>query len=155
MSKEADTIRKLVTLAASGDTPEARSAAAMARKKIIALNTELLDTLARQRARLLEELRDEDRRLISSRERATKIDTGALVGRAMMLFNHYVKIDALIPVVMLMRIEEGHTLTAAERQQLDGPVEDIFDQFARARAERRKAAREERKRSRASRTPSA
>ena len=140
MSDSADQIRKLVALAASVDTPEARSARAMARRKISELDTELLDTLAGQRKRLLAQLREEFRRLLDPRERATKADTGELVDSAMMLLQHYEKIDALLPAVMLLRIEDGHSLTDEERQQLDGPVDTWLDRFvAGRRAERREA----------------
>jgi hypothetical protein len=141
----AETIRKLVTLAASGDTPEARSAAAMARKQIMALDTELLSTLEGQRASLVEQLRHESRRLSSARERATKQETGELVSDALVLFNHYRRIDVLIPVAMLLRIEDGRALTNDERQQLDGPVDSLLDRWFKASRERQQAEREQRR----------
>lgn len=141
----AETIRKLVTLAASGDTPETRSAAAMARKQVMALDTELLSTLEGQRASLVEQLRYESRRLDSPRERATKQETGELVSRALVLFNHYRRIDVLIPVAMLLRIEAGHTLTNDERQQLDGPVDSLLDRWFKASRERERVEREQRR----------
>lgn len=114
--RPADRIRKLVALAASGDTPEARSAAAKAREQIAGLNTELLDTLAGQRKRLVESLLAESRRLRSPRERATKTETGELVSDALVLLRHYERVDALIAAVLLSRIEAGHPVTNEERQ---------------------------------------
>lgn len=145
---EPSQIRKLVALAATGDTPEARNAAAMARRKLAALDTELLDTLASQRQRLLEELREESQRLWRPGERATKTDTGALVSSALVLLRHFEKIDELIPAVMLLRIEGGHQLTNEERQQLDGPVEDFLSQWSKQARERRRTEREARKKRR-------
>jgi hypothetical protein len=144
-NRPAERIRKLVALAGDGDTAEARSAATKAAELIMGLNTELLSTLEGQRRGLLDDLRYEHRRLISAKERATKQDTGDLVGRAMLLFNHYEGIDVLIPVVMLLRIGAGHTLTNEERQQLDGPVDDLLSRWSTARRENRRAEREARK----------
>lgn len=144
LDRPADKIRKLVTLAVSGDTPETRNAAAMARRQIVSLNTELLDTLAGQRARLLEDLREENRRLIY--ERATKGDTGELVSRAMMLLGHYERVDALLATVLLLRVEDGRALSNDERQQLDGPKETILDRWERRSREMRKEKREARRR---------
>jgi hypothetical protein len=146
MRQPADKIRKLVALAASGDTPETAAAAAAARRMIMTLDVEMLDTLAGQRKRLLEELREESRRLGSSRERATKAETGELVSHALMLLQHYERYDALISAVLLLRVEAGRHLTNEERQQLDGPVEDMLDQWTRASRERRREARQERRR---------
>lgn len=143
--RPADRIRKLVALAASGDTPEARNAASKAREAIMRLDTQLLDTLAGQRAMLLEDLRLEHRRLIGSGERATKADTGALIGRALSLLGHYERHDALIAAAMLARIEAGQTLSHKERQQLDGPVEGVLDAWHRASRERRQAERQARR----------
>lgn len=149
-SRPADTIRSLVTFAASADTPEARNARDMARTKIAALDTELLDTLASQRKGLAEDLHQEVRRLWRSDERASKQETGELVERAMLLLDHYERIDALIPAVMLLRIEAGKRLTDEERQQLDGPRESPLDQWFRAGREARAARRAERRAARKS-----
>lgn len=121
MDRPADRIRKLVVLGASGDTPEALSARAHARRQIQSLDTELLDTLAGQRQRLLEKLRAESKRLIY--ERANKKQTGELVTSAMLLLQHYERYDTLIAAVLLMRMDSGRQLTDAERQHLDGPLE--------------------------------
>lgn len=144
-NRPADRIRKLVTLAVSGDTPETHNAASKAREQIEKLDTELLDTLAGQREALMEALRYESRRLRSSKARATKAETGELVSRALTLFDHYERIDALIPAVLLLRVESGHQLTADERQQLDGPVENILDRWVREMHERKRAEREARR----------
>lgn len=141
--RPADRIRKLVTLAASGETNETAVARAKAREAIAAIDTELLDTLAGQRKRLLEELRTESHRLFRSDERATKTDTGELVSSALVLFQHYERVDALIAAVMLLRIETGRSLTDKERQQLDGPVEGVVDRWFAAARERRQAKREQ------------
>lgn len=143
--RPAERIRKLVALAGSGDTPEAASAAAKARRQIAGMNTELLDTLAGQRKRLVENLLAESRRLGSSRERATKMETGELISSALVLLHHYERVDALIAAVLLSRIEAGHRLTNEERQQLDGPVEGWLDQWARDSRERRNAERAKRR----------
>lgn len=143
--RPADRIRKVVALAASGDTPEARSAAETARRLLVEFDAGLLDTLAGQRARLLDELREESRRLRDPRERATKTDTGELVSSALVLLQHYERFDALISAVMLMRLEGGRRLTVDERQQLDGPVDDFLDRFLRGIREDRKVERERRR----------
>lgn len=143
--RPADRIRKMVAMAASEETAETRSAKEMARKQIAGLDTELLDTLAGQRERLLEELRHEAKRLNSSRGRATKTETGALVSSALVLLQHYERVDALISAVLLLRIEGGHQLTNEERQQLEGPVENTLDKWMKAGNERRRTEREERR----------
>lgn len=143
--RPADRIRKLVAFASADDGPEAPIAQAKARDALAALDTELLDTLAGQRKRLLEEMHEECRRLWQPGERATKADTGELVSSAMTLFRHYERVDALIPAVLLARIEAGHRLTNDERQQLDGPVEDMLERWSRDIRARRKAQREQRK----------
>ena len=68
-NRPAEQIRKLVALAASGDTPEARSAAAKARGQLAGMDAELLNTLAGQRKRLVENLLAESRRLRNPRHR--------------------------------------------------------------------------------------
>jgi hypothetical protein len=149
--RPADRIRKLVTLAASGDTPEALLAREKAREAIGKLNVELLDTLAGQRRRLLKQLWDECRRLYRSNERATKGETGDLVNSAALLLGHYERYDALIAAVLLARIEAGHTLTSKERQQLDGPLDSWLDGFMSRRYEDRRQAREARRQERRAR----
>jgi hypothetical protein len=143
--RPADRIRKLVALAASGDTPEALLAREKAREAIAKLDVELLDTLAGQRKRLLKGLWEENSRLYSAHERATKAETGDLVNSAALLLRHYERYDALIAAVLLARIEAGHTLTAEERQQLDGPLDSWLDGFDERRRENRRAAREARR----------
>jgi hypothetical protein len=61
------------------------------------------------------------------------------------LFNHYRRIDVLIPVAMLLRIEDGRALTNDERQQLDGPVDSLLDRWFKASRERQQAEREQRR----------
>lgn len=139
-SRPVDRIRALVAHAAA-EGAEAEIARKKAREALAALDSERLDTLAGQRQQLIEALQEESRRLFSSNERATKQETGELVSSALVLLRHYERIDALIPAVLLMRIEAGHRLTNDERQQLDGPVESWLDRWFREGRERRAAER--------------
>ena len=121
MDRPADRIRKLVELAASGDTPEAASASAQAHKALAKLDTELLDTLAGQRLRLRDKIATEQERL-RKRNARPNVGTRDLMDSARLLLGHYERTDALIAAVMLARLDAGHRLTNEERQHLDGPV---------------------------------
>ena len=127
--RPADRIRKLVALAASeAQAEEAAVARAKARRALADMNVELLDTLAGQRKSLRANISKEQTRL-HSRKARPGAKTRDLMDRAALLLGHYERYDALIAAVLLTRIEDGHRLTEDERQQLDGPQQDMFNQW--------------------------
>jgi hypothetical protein len=126
--RPADRIRKLVALAAGADGHEAAAAQAKAREALAGINVELLDTLAGQRKSLRAAIHEEQQRLYSRKARPGA-KTRDLMDRAALLLGHYERYDALISAVLLTRVEAGHLLTGEERQQLDGPQQDMFNQW--------------------------
>jgi hypothetical protein len=126
--RPADRIRKLVALAAGAQGHEAAAAQAKARQALAGLNVELLDTLAGQRKSLRASIHEEQQRL-QSRKARPGAKTRDLMDSARLLLGHYERVDALIAAVLLIRVEAGHQLTHEERQQLDGPLQDMFNRW--------------------------
>lgn len=112
--KQVTRARKLAALARSPNEHEAQRAAEKAAEQIRTMDLDYLETLDEQRDELLKDLRAENERLISSKQRATKAVTGALVTRATLLLNHYRNADALPAAIELLNVLNGSEPTRGD-----------------------------------------